>query len=183
MHRMNLIPKEIIIERNKKRKKYKYTAIIILVNILSIILCYFLNSEIEEMDKYIDSSEKELAFLKDKLENLHDSYTNIDDLISKKFIDELKKKRQTPRIHVIKDIMKKTSEKIIVESIRINESDNMIIEGKAEYLKSIANFIDSIKTAPFIGDVRINYIKNTSAGIDDFVSVYIFQLTCQVLRD
>jgi len=182
--RINLIPKEIILLRNKKRKRNKFIAIVILLNIVGIILFYIINREIATMARQLNYTEQELESLKYELKNLYNSNGNIDYIrITEKIANDIQKKRQIQRIQIIKNIMEKIPENVTVELIKIDESNNLVIEGAAESLQSIAKFIDSIKMSPFIDHVRVNYIKNTNAGPDNLETFYVFQLKNRIIGD
>lgn len=176
MHEINLIPEEILLARLNNRRKVKYIMIILFLIIIGILLYNIIDKELTTIKSQLFYVEHNLKFLKSELNHI---VSDKEDIIyikeAESFLQSIKDKNKLQWASIIKDIRENIPDQIQVSSLKIDNSYNLVLEGRTYSLAFIADLIDAMKKMPFIENVQLTHIKNINEKFDE--QIYVFKIT------
>lgn len=180
MHKLNLLPKDIQLKKERRKTLY----------FLLVISCIFLVSIISSLFYFrwgIARLDGEINYLTDELNGLRSDTKVLNrKLILKDLKDrqEFYQKINSSRIlwsSIIEDIMSKRPKDVLIDFLSADEKGYLVIKGSSSKASLIANFIDNLKKSSNTSEVRLNFIKS---GTDqDDRQIYFFELNVQIKKD
>ena len=182
MHKLNLIPKELILERNKRRTRILYLCISIIVIFIVVVGLKLIEREAKLADSAISAIESEVSryrFLNEGRDYNDEIYE--DNEMRRKIYEQVKENR----IHwakLIERIFHETPEDIAITSLNLDRGGGIVIEGSSQKNFQISRMMTALEgidetCGVFLGFSRQEKSKEVAK------SKYIFQITAMLKGD
>jgi len=176
MHKINLLPKEILISQYEKRFRLLCISAVILLLVLSALVVAAINNSIEVLEKEIHMAQTEIFGMR----------TNIDGGYIQELLLNIEKRQnfymaaennKTVYYGVLNDIISFVPEEVNIVSISLSETNKLKINGYSPSLGYIAVYMDELKSLDDVVEVNLGFAQLTDAGHWDGVSSdYRFEL-------
>ncbi len=182
MHKLNLLPKEVLINRSKKKCRLIFILIISILSVILVCSLVFINNSKSFLENEIYNTSQEVINMKAEMQN-RSNYENI-------------LKDYETRQNVYKDLMKSKlnysrilnqtifliSEGITVNALKIDTSNYLRIDGYAPSISYVAQIMEDIKTIDGVIDITLGFTRfaETKNEIDH---CYHFEIVIKLTED
>ncbi|HHX22501.1 MAG: PilN domain-containing protein [Tepidanaerobacteraceae bacterium] len=182
MHKLNLIPDEVL-KYKAKKKRYLYYALIISTTILLFIyLIVFANNTKIALINEINTVNKEIMELKKVIKTRSRSEMILQDFEKRNKILEEIMENTICYSRIIQEVITFIPEEISLVTLKIDESKKLAIEGYAPSNKSIACIIESVKKLNNLTDVSLGFIRYLDTN-DEMIPIYHFEILADIKKD
>lgn len=176
MHKLNLLPKEILASQNKK----KFGLFCVLTGSLFLLLLTLIvaivNNSIKSFENEIYIARKDISEMRYKLSNNLDKKT-LRDFEKRLNFYNASSKDITDYYTILDEIINLLPKEISIYSISLNKSNRIKINGSTPSHKHLALFIDELKTIDDIQEVTLGFTRLMDAKDEDIVKIdYDFEI-------
>jgi len=157
MHKLNLLPKEILLSQSKKKSVLFYIFSVTVLLSLLILIIVSINNSIKFIENKIYVAQKDITEIKSRLNILVPQ--KLRDLEKRQNIYFALMNKNTNLSTTIDNIINLTPPQIKLTTISFNRADKIKINGYAQNLKYIAQFIEELNTEDNILKVSLGFIR------------------------
>ncbi|MGB4130857.1 MAG: hypothetical protein WBK45_02820 [Tepidanaerobacteraceae bacterium] len=183
MHKLNLLPKEILI--SQKKKKLGVFCIIAgsLLLILFIIFFTKVDNSIKLYENKIYVANKDISEMRSKL-NYYFGQKTLRDFEKRQNFYNAAARDKTNYSAILTDIVNLLTDDINVSSISVNKSNIIKINGFTPGHKHVALLIDDLKTLDGVQEVTLGFTRLISTSDEEgSIGVYDFEISILLVKD
>lgn len=182
MHKLNLIPKEVLINQSKKKRRLCCVIIMGIIVILLIYFILFIGNMKTSFKREIENVSQDIADLKWKMKSQDNYELILQDFKKRNNIYKNITKNKINYSQILKQIMDLKPENITIFSLEVNAPNYLVIEGHAPDNRHVARIIEKIGIIEDISDVSLGFICYLDAK-NEIVSGYHFEIIAKLTKD
>ena len=181
MHKLNLIPKEVLKKQAKKKRYFACMVVIMILTVIficSLVLVSNMKTSLEEDIKKISNEIAEVnskSINKGNLQNIIKDYEKRQAM----YISTIEDRKNYFRI--LNQIMSFNWENTVLYSLKMDDSNYLVIEGYALRNRDIAKVLEDVKTMDKISDATVGFIQRVET--DNIGSGYHFEIMTEFIKD
>ncbi|WP_296971141.1 PilN domain-containing protein [Tepidanaerobacter sp. EBM-38] len=182
MHRLNLLPTEVLI--NQSKKKHRLFLILIVSAFLVSLICILMfikNSEIL-LKGEIENTYQDIADIKTKMQSWDNLEAMLEECEKRQNIYENLTENRIDYSQILSKLISLIPEETTIISLKIDESSCLIINGYAPYNRYVAEIMEDVKSIDDISDVSLGFILYKEDE-DKSSHSYYFEIVAELAED
>ncbi|HHV18644.1 MAG TPA: fimbrial assembly protein [Thermoanaerobacterales bacterium] len=183
MHKLNLLPTEVLLNQSKKKRRLLFIFIISFLVVLLIFSIVFIKHWKICFEREIHQAYQDINDMKVNMQNQNNHEQILKDYRKRQNIHKNLTKNAINYSKILDQILLLTPKEIIVTSLRINASNNLIIAGHASSNGYVAQFMKELQTLDNINDVSLGFTHQYIEAVDGNSSGYNFEIVIGLTKD
>jgi type IV pilus assembly protein PilN len=177
MIKINLLPYQKAAKvRRQQAMEVQYLLAGIVLVVFVLVLGFFwwsLNQRVDELTKTRDNMTAQLEVLKKKVKEVQDVEKKKKLVESKiAIIAQLKKNQQGP-VHILDELSRYLPDRVWLVSL-MQKSDGFDLDGRATTNFEIVDYVNNLKSSPFISDIQLVESRQAHEG---GLTIYSFKMS------
>lgn len=182
MHKLNLLPEEILISQNKKKRNL---FCILTANILLILLIFIvvsINNSIKFFESKILEAHQDITEMKSEMQNKNAVQKILSDFEKRQNFYDDTTKNKTKYYTILNNIINLVPKEINITSLSIVESNKIKINGYTPSHIFIALLMEDLKNIADVVDVLLGYTRLMDVK-DEVKQDYNFEIIIELAKD
>ena len=182
MHKLNLLPMEVLINQSKRKRRLLFILIMSILIVLLIFSMIYINNSKICLEREIHNASQDITDLKARMHSRNNYEQILKDYHKRQDILKDLMKNKINYSQTINQVILLMPEEVTVISLRIDASDNLILEGYAPSHDYVARIIEEIQTIDCVIDVSLGFMRYVEAKDRNDPS-YHFEIVIGLKKD
>ncbi|WP_213974000.1 PilN domain-containing protein [Tepidanaerobacter acetatoxydans] len=182
MHKLNLLPTEVLISQAKKKHRLFLILIVSIFLVSLICILMFINSSKIFLKNEIETTHQDIVDIRTQMQAWDSFELMLDDCEKRQNIYETLARNRINYSQILSKVISLMPKEITIISFKIDDCNCLIINGYAPYNKYVAEILEDIKSIDNIFDVSLGFVlykedKNKSGHS------YYFEIVAELTED
>lgn len=182
MHKLNLLPTEVLISQAKKKHRLLFILIVSAFLVSLICILMFINSSKIFLKNEIETTHQDIVEIRAKMQTWDNFELMLEDCEKRQSIYENLMRNRINYSQILSKVISLMPKEITIISFKIDDSNCLIINGYAPYNRYVAEILEDIRSIDDIFDVSLGFVLYKEDENKSSHSYY-FEIVAELTED